>query len=165
MEVDKAAFQVAERRLAYLERAIADEENEVEAHRRSLEEALSAAQDLKKRYQDAVSPFQNRTYVGSLLSLVSWLFVFFVLENIEWYVGLAMAIALTFVARGFHRQWMEVERQLRSELRDAAQAVEQAETDLSEALARREDHILEQELCWRIVEKYNAANAAEQGNE
>jgi len=157
MEVDSASFEAAERRLTYLERAIADVEQEVEAKREQLEEAISAHQELKRECQRAISPAQNQTYAGGLLGLVAWLFVFFVLENVEWYVGLVIAIVLIFVARGFHRQWMGIKEQAQSELYDSRETVEQAGAGLSEALARQEDHILEQELCLRTVSNYQAA--------
>jgi len=148
------SLQATEERLAELETVIAEAEDEVVAARAELAQAKSAYEAKTAEVQKVISPPQNWTYVAGLLALVAWFLVWFVLENTEWYVLLAIAILLIFVAWAFHRRWREAEAWAQGELQGVRQDVEQARADLIEASAYLEDYTLERELAQMEISQY-----------
>lgn len=152
--VDQTLFEAVNQRLAELEVAIADAEDEVEINRERLRRAQAAYQQSAVQAQKAVVSPQNWTLALGLLTGVVLFLVVFVLEKAAWYFALALAIMLSLWTARSYQRWQRIESQARAQLRDSRQAIEQAEALLSESLARREDRALEQELRQKQVESY-----------
>ena len=152
--LDRASAQVTEERLTDLDRLIVEAEEEILASREQLEESTLTYRARRAEAQTVIEPPQNWTYVAGLLALVAWFLVWFVLENIEWYVLLAIAILLIFVTWAFYRRWQDAEVWIQSQLQEVRRTAEQAEADVSEASARLEDYTLERELRQMEVASY-----------
>jgi|GEM_PF-2146094 len=158
--MDDTSLEEADERLVELEDTIAEAKEEVRAQRAEVEEARMAYQELRAEWQRMISPAQTGAYAGGLLALVVWFLVFFVLENVAWYMGLVLAVLLVLVTRGFHRQWQRAEAQAQSELEEARRIIEEAEMGLDEALARLEDCTLERELHQKEISNCRQAKQA-----
>ena len=156
--LDMASAQVTEERLTELGRLITEAEEEVLASGEGLEEAKLAYQARRAEAQGVTEPPQNRTYMAGLLALVAWFLVWFALEDIEWYVTLAIAILLIFVTWAFYRRWQDAEVWTQGQLQQVRRTVEEAEADVSEASARLEDCTLERELRQMEVASYRREN-------
>jgi hypothetical protein len=152
--LDKAAAKVTEERLTELDRLIPEAEEQVLASREDLEEARLTYRARRADAQTLIEPPQNWTYVAGLLALVAWFLVWFVLENMAWYVLLLIAILLIFVTWAFYRRWQDAELWTQSQLQEVRRTAEQAEADLNEASARLEDQTLERELHQMEVASY-----------
>lgn len=144
-------FQAADQRLAELEVAIADAEDEVESRRELVRRAEAAYGQTILEAQHAITLPQARTLVVGLAAALVWFLVVFVLENVAWYVGLVVGVGLVLLAADSHRVWQRTEEQGRRRMRDARQTIELAQAGLVESQAHLEDRALECELCQRQV--------------
>lgn len=147
--VDQARLEDVEQRLAELELAIVDAEEDVETKRAELAEARKVYRETIAEVLKGIEPMQWGTYAAGLLATISWFLVAFVLSGAQWYAGLVIAILLLFTAWGFYREWQDAERRGRDELREFREAIEEAKAALNQATARLEDLALEQELWQR----------------
>jgi DNA-directed RNA polymerase subunit RPC12/RpoP len=156
--LDSASAKASAERLTELASVVADAEGKLLAGRAKLQEARLALQAKRGEVQRFIAPPQNRTYATGLLALVAWFLVWFVLEHIEWYLVLAVAILLVCLSWVFHVRWRAAEVWAQQELQGIQQSIEQAKSDLSEASARLEDCTLEQELRQMEVSIYGQAD-------
>lgn len=147
--VDQLPLEDVEQRLAELDLAIVDAEEEVEAKRAELAEARSVCREAIAEVQKGITPVQMGTYAAGLLATVSWFLVIFVLSGSQWYAGLVIAVLLLFATWGFYREWQDAERRGRDELHEFREVIEEAKAALNQAMARLEDLALEQELWQR----------------
>lgn len=145
------SFEVAKRRLAALEGEIVGSGQAVERKGSEFEEAGSAHQVLLRECQKLVSPVQNWTYASGLSGLVAWFLGLFVLQGSEQYLGLAIAVLMGLVARGFRLEWNSARETAQNRLRESREALGRAEEDRKQALALWESCYLERELVQRAV--------------
>lgn len=145
------SFEVAKRRLAALEGEIVGSGQDVERKGTEFEGARSAHQVLLRECQKLVSPVQNWTYASGLSGLVAWFLGLFVLQGSEQYLGLAIAVLMGLVARGFRLEWNSAREIAQNRLRESREALGRAEEDRKEALALWESCYLERELVQRAV--------------
>lgn len=147
--VNPLPLEDVEQRLAELELAIMDAEENVEAKRAELAEARSVCREAIAEIQRGIAPVQMGTYAAGLLATVAWFLVVFVLSGSQWYAGLIIAILLLFAAWGFYREWQDAERCAQRELGEFREAIEEAKKSLAQAIAHLEDSALEKELWQR----------------
>jgi DNA-directed RNA polymerase subunit RPC12/RpoP len=157
--LNRASAQVIEERLTELDSAIAEVEERVLADRAQLEDAKSAYGEKSAQVQRVIARPQNWTYVAGLLALLVWFLVWFVLEDIQWYVSLVIAIVLVFVTWISYRRWQGAEAWAQGELQGVKQTIERAGVDLIEASALLEDYTLERELREMQVSSHSRASA------
>ena len=150
------SFEVAKRRLATLEGEIVSSGQEVERKGSEFEKARSAHQVLQRECQKLVSPVQNWTYASGLLGLVAWFLGLFVLQGNEQYLGLAIAVLMGLVARGFRLEWNSARETAQNRLRESREALSRAEEARKEALALWESCYLERELVQRAVLRHES---------
>ena len=144
---DGRVFQAAGQRLAELEVAIADAEDEVESRQEQVRRAEAAYGQTVLEAHHAITLPQARALAIGLVAALVWFLVAFVLENIAWYVGLVVGVGLILLTADSHRMWQRIEEQGRRRMRDAHQTIELAQAGLVESRAHLEDRALERELC------------------
>jgi len=150
------SLEVAKRRLAALEGEIVGSGQEVERKGSEFEEARLAHRDLQRECQKLVLPVQNWTYASGLSGLVAWFVGLFALRGSEQYLGLAIAVLMGLVARGFRLEWNSARETAQNRLRESREALSRAEEDRKQALALWESCYLERELVQRAVLRHEA---------
>ncbi len=157
--LDGPAVQVVGRRLTELETAIPDADDQVEAKRAQLSQAQSAHQQAIRESHQAIAGPQNWTLAVGFVAVAVFFLVAFVLERAEWYLALALTVLLVLAARNFYLRWQRVEGRARARLQDVRETIAQAESGLNASLTRREDCVLERELCQKQVSYYRSTSA------
>lgn len=148
---DDAVLSEAPQRLADLEIAVADAEDEVEFRRFELDQARSNYREELLRLQRAMSPVQNGTYSAGLLAAVALFATLFALRGPDRLAGLIIAILLVLTAAAFYREWQDVRRGQREDLQEAKEAIAAAKEALRQAEGQFEDVRLERELLQRLL--------------
>ncbi len=159
--LDEVSVQATQQRLTQLEGQVLQAQRNVEARHKQLDEARAAYEARRVEVQKVIAPPQNWTYFLGLMTLVGWFLVWFVLQGVEWYVFLALSLLLILITWVFYRSWRNAELWAQEELLLVRLALEEAESELSEAYARLEDHVLERELRQRVVANYELLRASE----
>jgi hypothetical protein len=131
-----------------LEVAIAGAEDGVQAREEQLRRTQSALQSEMQAFREAIQGPQAETLALGLLAAVMWFLVAFVLEGLLWYFGLLAAALLVLLAGGTYRGWQHTEQRMQARVGEFKQMIEQAQVEVQEAQALREDSLLEREL-WR----------------
>jgi DNA-directed RNA polymerase subunit RPC12/RpoP len=145
-DVDAARLELTSKRLAELAPALAEADEEVQMRRARLGRThLAHAQALQEARQALEWP-QGATLAVGLLASVVWFLVAFEWEGMLWYIGVVVGLVLVVLTWWLHRRWMHVDKLQQTRMQEALQTIEQADAALSDALARREDCRLEQEL-------------------
>ncbi len=164
--LDEVSVQATQQRLTELESQIVQAQRDVEARHEQLDEADAAYRARRVQVQKVIAPPQNWTYFLGLMAFVGWFLVWFVLQDVEWYVFLALSVLLIPITWVFYRSWRNADMWAQEELHLVRLALEEAESELSEAQARLEECILERELRQRVVANYELLRASEsQGRE
>jgi len=164
--LDEVSVQATQQRLTELEDQIPQAQRDVQARHEQLDEAKTAYEARRVAVQKVIAPPQNWTYFLGLMTFVAWFLVWFVLQSVEWYVFLALSVLLIPVTWVFYRSWRNADLWAQDELHLVRLALEEADSELSEAYARLEDHMLERELRQRVVANYELLRASEsQGRE
>jgi uncharacterized membrane protein len=158
--VDPATFQQASQRVAELAAAIAHADAEVQTRRQRLGRTHLAYEQAVQEARKAIEFPQGVTLLVGLLAAVVWFLVAFVLVDALWYVGLITGIVLTVVTWPLHRRWMGTQGHELIKLQDAQQTIGQADAALEDALVRRDDCKLEQELRQSQVAGFRDTTAA-----
>ena len=129
-----------------LELTLADAEDDVDYKRVELAEARAAYWQARIELQRLVAPLQNITYLAGLLALLAAFVTLFVFIPAQRIPGAASALLLAVTGWAFHREWQDAEAEGQAEVREAREAVREAQAGLNNALAHLQDVGLEPEL-------------------
>ena len=147
----KTRLHEAEQRLADLELALADAEDDVECKQADLADMKAAYWLTRLNLQRLVTPLQNRTYLAGLLAALAAFLTLFVFKRPERLPGVVTALLLAVTGWAFHREWQDTEAQGQGDIEEDRAAICEAEAMLHNAQARLEDQTLERELVQRQI--------------